>query len=147
MSDISDRIEEIFLNIKPCRALIAINNPMTESYASQISNKIDSTYAHTVKILKKLDEAGLIERNDQGRKMIAETTERGRRVARAAQTLRAEAKDQSVQEEFYDAVFQGEHWNIVEADNGLHIDCLETDKAPVYLEELENAISQIRSTD
>ena len=140
----SDGAEEIFLNIKPCRALIAVNNPMTESYASQISNKIDTTFAHTVKILKKLDEAGLIDREEQGRKMIAETTERGKRVARAAQTLRAEAKDQSVQEEFHDAVFQAEQWNIVEAENGLYIDCLANNRAPVYLEELEKAIRQIQ---
>jgi len=137
--------EEIFLNIKPCRALIAVNNPMTESYASQISKKIDSTYAHTVKILKKLDNEGLIDRQDKGRKMIAETTEQGKRVARAAQTLRSEVKDQSIQEEFHDTVFQAEGWNIVEADNNLYIDCLGTDKAPVYLEELQNAINQMKS--
>lgn len=143
----SNGIEEIFLNIKPCRALIEVSNPMSESYASQVSNKIDSTYAHTVKILKKLDEGGLIERKDQGRKMIAEPTDRGKRVARAAQTLRAEAKDQSVQEEFHDAVFQAEEWNIVEADNGLYIDCLGTEKSSVYLEELEKAVSQIKAAE
>jgi len=143
----SGRKEELFLKIKPCRALIAVNNPMTESYASQISKKIDTTYAHTVKILKKLDNEGLIDRRDKGRKMIAETTEQGRRVARAAQTLRSEVKDQSIQEDLHEAVFQAQDWNIVEAENNLYIDCLGTDKALIYLEELEKAVERIQAVD
>jgi DNA-binding MarR family transcriptional regulator len=145
MSEESIELEELFLKTKPARALIAVSNPMTKSYAKQISKEIKSTYAHTVKILKRLEKADLIDRHDQGRKTIVESTERGKRVARAAQMLRAEVKDQSVQDEFHDPVFQAEEWNIVEADDELYIDCLGTETASVDLGELEKAVNQIQA--
>ena len=140
----STEIEQYFLNTKPVRALVVINNPVTESYASQVSSKIDSTYAHTVKILKKLDQQGLINKSEKdGRKVIAETTEKGQRVARRAQQLRAEIKEQPIQAETPETVFQGSEWNILKTDGDLLIECLSGQQASVDVDELEKAVQRL----
>lgn len=49
----------LILQQKPARLLIAINRE-GETYASVISREIESTFAHTTKILAKLEELGLV---------------------------------------------------------------------------------------
>lgn len=76
---------EIFLNRVPIQLLIQITDPRTESYASQLSTKIDTTYAHTIKTINKLESLGLIGSYSKGRKKIVKETEEGKDLARIAQ--------------------------------------------------------------
>lgn len=76
-------LEGFFLNKKPVKILIALNDPGTESYASAISKKTDCTYSHTVRILKKMEEAELITSNMKGRKKELELTDKGQKLAKA----------------------------------------------------------------
>lgn len=76
-------LEEFFLNVKPVKILIVLNDPNTESYASAISKKTDCTYSHTVRIIQKMEEFGLVDANMKGRKKELELTEKGREIAKA----------------------------------------------------------------
>jgi len=76
-------LEEFFLNVKPVKILIVLNDPNTESYASAISKKTDCTYSHTVRIIQKMEDFNLIESNMKGRKKELELTEKGRELAKS----------------------------------------------------------------
>jgi len=76
-------LEEFFLNVKPVKILIVLNDPNTESYASAISKKTDCTYSHTVRIIQKMEGFNLIESNMKGRKKELELTDKGRKLAKS----------------------------------------------------------------
>ncbi|MFP4038328.1 MAG: winged helix DNA-binding protein [Candidatus Nanohaloarchaea archaeon] len=77
-----DDLEEFFLNVKPVRILIVLNDPNTDSYASAISKKTDCTYSHTVRIIQRMEDAGLVESKMKGRKKQLELTEKGLEAAK-----------------------------------------------------------------
>lgn len=74
-------MKELFLKEKPVEALTSIRKTREDIYASAISRKIDTTYAHTVKIVSRLEEQDLIETDKQGRKKIITLTEKGEKFA------------------------------------------------------------------
>jgi DNA-binding MarR family transcriptional regulator len=76
-------LEEFFLNVKPVKILIVLNDPNTGSYASAISKKADCTYSHTVRIIQRMEESGLVDSEMKGRKKELELTEEGRELAQA----------------------------------------------------------------
>jgi DNA-binding MarR family transcriptional regulator len=76
-------LEDFFLNVKPAKILIVLNDPNTESYASAISKKTDCTYSHTVRIIQKMEGFGLVESSMKGRKKELELTEEGQELAKA----------------------------------------------------------------
>lgn len=75
-------LEEFFLNVKPVKILVVLNDPNTDSYASAISKKTDCTYSHTVRIIQKLEGFGLVDSNMKGRKKELELTDKGQEVAK-----------------------------------------------------------------
>lgn len=72
---------DIFLREKPSKILVSLNNPSTENYASALSTQADCTYSHTVRLIKKFKELGLIETKKEGRKKIVKLTHEGEQVA------------------------------------------------------------------
>lgn len=76
-------MEEFFLNVKPVKILIVLNDPNTESYASEISKSTDCTYSHTVRIIQKMEDFNLIDSEMKGRKKELELTEKGRELAKS----------------------------------------------------------------
>ena len=76
-------LESFFLNVKPVKILIALNNPGAENYASAISKRTDCTYSHTVRIIQNMEEYGLVESNKKGRKKEIKLTEEGLELAKA----------------------------------------------------------------
>jgi DNA-binding MarR family transcriptional regulator len=73
--------KDLFLNEKPVMALVTIRRSRDEIYGSVISKKIDTTYAHTVKILSELEDQGIVETEKKGRKKILHLTEKGEKEA------------------------------------------------------------------
>lgn len=73
--------KKLFLKEKPVRAIITIRRHRGEVYCSLVSKKIDTTYAHTVKILSKLEEGGMVTSEKKGRKKILTLTEKGQNHA------------------------------------------------------------------
>ena len=74
-------MKEFFLNEKPVMALVTIRRSREDIYCSVISREIDTTYAHTVKIVSRLEEEDLLKSEKKGRKKILELTEEGEECA------------------------------------------------------------------
>lgn len=85
MSD--DDAEKLFLQEKPTLALLFIGS-MEKTYASVISKEIDSTFAHTTRILTKMEQCGLIRFTFEGRIKFVELTGYGREVESALKEFR-----------------------------------------------------------
>jgi len=78
--------EQLFLQEKPALALLAIWS-LQKTYASIITKEINSTFAHTTKILIKMEEHGLVNFSLEGRVKYVELTEHGYRVVDALKSL------------------------------------------------------------
>lgn len=74
-------MKDFFLKEKPVMALVTIRRERDEVYCSIISKKIDTTYAHTVKIVSRMEEEGLIVSEKKGRKKILELTPKGKNIS------------------------------------------------------------------
>lgn len=79
--------EKLFLQEKPTLALLFIGS-MGKTYASVISKEIDSTFAHTTRILSKMEQSGLIRFTFEGRIKFVELTEYGKEVENALKEFR-----------------------------------------------------------
>lgn len=84
---------ELYLNEKPVKALLMVYHSNDETFCREISNDIDSTYAHTVKIISKLKDLEIIETRDQGRKKMLKLTSKGQRQAKIFDNLLDELND------------------------------------------------------
>jgi len=73
--------QAFFLKEKPVMALVTLRRNRQEMYGSIVSKKIDTTYAHTIKILAQMEDENLIRREKQGRKNVLELTEEGKSCA------------------------------------------------------------------
>lgn len=71
----------LFLNEKPVKILLTIRRSSMETYATKIRERIDSTYAHTVKTISTLEDEGFIQSEKKGRKRVLELTDKGEEYA------------------------------------------------------------------
>ncbi|AEH61189.1 regulatory protein MarR [Methanosalsum zhilinae DSM 4017] len=78
--------EHLFLQEKPTLALLAIWS-FQKTYASVIAKEINSTFAHTTKILSKMEDAGLVTTSIEGRIKYVELTLHGHQVVDALKNL------------------------------------------------------------
>lgn len=74
-------LTELYLNEKPVKALLMIYNSEGETFCREISEDIESTYAHTVKIISKFKKMGVVETREKGRKKMLSLTPEGERQA------------------------------------------------------------------
>lgn len=80
-------IEETILSEKPVKVLAHLKSEETENYGSRISDSIDTTYAHTITILNRLEEHSLVTTEKKIRKKIITLTQEGEELAEAAEEL------------------------------------------------------------
>lgn len=78
--------EQLFLQEKPALALLTIGS-LEKTYASVITKEINSTFAHTTKILSKMEQHGLVKFSVEGRVKYVELTELGYDVVEALKNL------------------------------------------------------------
>jgi DNA-binding MarR family transcriptional regulator len=71
-----EEVENLFLQEKPTLALLTIWS-LRKTYASVITKQINSTFAHTTKILSKMADMGLVQFTAEGRIKYVELTEYG----------------------------------------------------------------------
>lgn len=76
-----EELEEFFLNRKPVEILVSLRQQTSDNYASEISRQIDATYSHTVKVLKRMKESGLVRFRKKGRKKEVLLTEKGEELS------------------------------------------------------------------
>lgn len=70
----------------PCKALLHLYHK-GESFSQRMVRDIDTTYAHTVKTVNRLESRGLLRSKKEGRKRMLELTEKGEKVAEAVENL------------------------------------------------------------
>lgn len=80
-------LEEFLVKVKPVKLLINLRRETTPNYASELSNQIDATYSHTVKVLQRMEKLGLVENRKEGRKKIIDLTDKGDRIAEKCSAL------------------------------------------------------------
>lgn len=114
MSD--ENAEKLFLQEKPTLALLFIGS-MGKTYASVISKEIDSTFAHTTRILAKMEQCGLIRFTFEGRIKFVELTEYGREVETALKEFR-----NIISEEFATEMMQKEESRRKDKEENLEIE-------------------------
>ena len=76
-----ERIFNVFFREKPAQLLIEIKKANGSSYAATIAKKVDCTYTHVVKLLQKLEKAGIILFERQGRLKKITLTKKGEELA------------------------------------------------------------------
>ncbi len=72
---------ELFLKEKPVRIILNIRRSRKEVYASKIAKDVDTTYAHAVKTLHRMEEKGLLTSDKKGRKKLLGLTDKGEKHA------------------------------------------------------------------
>jgi DNA-binding MarR family transcriptional regulator len=96
---------DMFLKMKPCKALFAVQNlEDSETYISKISEKIDSTYAHTVKIIERFRDMGLVDSEKEGRKKMLTLTEKGSTLAEDLRPFIDDLQDSSEKQSLEDMI-------------------------------------------
>ncbi len=80
-------IEEFLFQEKPVKAILALKKADKPLYAAIISKEIDSTYAHTLKVLSVLKELKLVSFQEEGRIKQVFLTEVGLEVAKEIESL------------------------------------------------------------
>lgn len=76
-----------FLNEKPAMALVTVKNANESVIVSEVAKNIDTTYAHTVKIITKLEDNGLVKSEKKGREKHLYTTDKGTEYAELFEKL------------------------------------------------------------
>jgi predicted transcriptional regulator len=77
-----DTMFRVLFREKPAKLLLTLLVTQKEIYASSIAKKIDCTYSHIVKILKTMEEKGVVIFKRKGRLKIVVLTKKGEEVAK-----------------------------------------------------------------
>lgn len=84
-------VDELLLKQKPTEIMVKIrrNEVFEELNLHDVSREADTTYSHCVRVIGKLEEAGLVEKDKDGRDAIVSTTEKGGKVADMIEEMRS----------------------------------------------------------
>jgi DNA-binding MarR family transcriptional regulator len=74
------KIQNLFLQERPAQILLALGE-LKEPYISMIAKRVDCTFAHASRTLKKMKKLGLVSFTREGRMKYVQLTEKGERVA------------------------------------------------------------------
>jgi predicted transcriptional regulator len=98
--------KELFFKFKPVEMLVFLKRGMGPKYATQVSKGVDCTYSHTIKVLEKFRELGLVAFKKRGRIKIIQLTSEGEEIAhdfeglsRKFERSRSEKKKEEKKEE------------------------------------------------
>ncbi|MCD6579083.1 MarR family transcriptional regulator [bacterium] len=77
----SNDFNNLFLRDKPVEMLVLLKRGNGPKYATQVSKGVDCTYSHTIKVLDKFRELGLVQFKKRGRIKLVFLTENGAEIA------------------------------------------------------------------
>ncbi len=80
-------VETLFLQEKPAKMMLTLRGTDKPVYAAILSKETDSTYAHTLRVLLKLEELGLVRFEEKGRIKLVRLTELGGALANELSSL------------------------------------------------------------
>ncbi len=75
------KVEELFLQEKPNKIILMLSSVEKPVYVAKLAKGTDSTYAHTFRLVSKLEELGLVMSKDEGRIKLVKLTEIGKALA------------------------------------------------------------------
>ena len=78
---------EIFLRDKPVELLLCLTRQNTNKYPSMLAKEARCTYSHTVHLLQKMEQQGLVRFEKRGRLKIVQLTGKGEKVANKFEDL------------------------------------------------------------
>jgi len=84
---VKDKVETLFLQEKPMKIVLAAERADKPVYVAKLSKETDSTYAHTFRVVSKLEELGLVVSKEEGRVRLVKLTDMGEAVAGELITL------------------------------------------------------------
>ena len=73
--------KDLFFKFKPVEMLVFLKKGMGPKYATQVSKGVDCTYSHTIKVLEKFKDLGLVVFKKRGRIKIINLTSEGEEIA------------------------------------------------------------------
>ncbi len=73
--------KELFFKFKPVEMLVFLKKGMGPKYATQVSKGVDCTYSHTIKVLEKFKDLGLVIFKKKGRIKMIQLTPNGEEIA------------------------------------------------------------------
>ena len=73
--------KDLFFKFKPVEMLVFLKRGMGPKYATQVSKGVDCTYSHTIKVLEKFKELGLVIFKKKGRIKMIQLTPDGEDIA------------------------------------------------------------------
>jgi len=76
-----NELSNLYLKEKPVKALIMMRQSDGETFCREISEDIESTYAHTVKIISEFKDLGVVNTRTKGRRKMLSLTEAGEKQA------------------------------------------------------------------
>ena len=85
----SRNIKTLFLQEKPVKTLLTLKRFEEPSYPAVISKEIESTYAHTWRVILTLEELGLVRFEKKGRIKLVKPSELGSSIAGELENLQA----------------------------------------------------------
>ena len=78
---------DIFLRDKPVELLLCLTRQNTAKYPSLLAKEARCTYSHTVHLLQKMEQEGLVRFEKNGRLKIVQLTGKGEQVASSFEDL------------------------------------------------------------
>ncbi|MFB6216247.1 MAG: winged helix DNA-binding protein [Candidatus Aenigmatarchaeota archaeon] len=79
--DLQSEFANLFLQRKPAEMLVFLKKGEDHNYATEVSKGVDCTYSHTIKVLDKFKDFGLVEFEKEGRIKLIKLTEEGQDIA------------------------------------------------------------------
>lgn len=79
--DLQGKFANLFLQRKPAEMLVFLKKGENPNYATEVSKGVDCTYSHTIKVLDKFKNFGLVEFEKEGRIKLIKLTEDGQDIA------------------------------------------------------------------
>ena len=71
----------LFLKEKPALTMILLRDRSKKWYISALAKMVDTTYPHMVKLINRLEKAGIVKTHKEGRTRYVELTEKGDELA------------------------------------------------------------------
>ena len=99
--EVRNEFNELFLRDKPVEMLVLLKRGGGPKYATQISKGVDCTYSHTIKVLNKFRDLGLVEFKKRGRIKLVSLTPNGEEIAHQFEGLvkKFERENEKIMEE------------------------------------------------
>jgi predicted transcriptional regulator len=72
---------DVFLRKKPCKMIALLKERQNPMYISELAKESGATYVHVTKLLRELEQSGIIVLEKNGKKKMVKLTSEGTKIA------------------------------------------------------------------